>query len=155
MNTDRDLAHAQRFERVFDYIERHLGEALDVEQLSRVAHFSKFHFHRQFTLYAGIGISAYVRMVRLRHASYRLVFRKHERITDIALDVIIVVRRGGGVDLRGSKLSVLNPLRLGGRNSRWRLGLVGVADQRRLIHIVQRVNLIRGHSVWRYGDPSA
>ncbi len=87
MNTDRELAYAQRFERVFDYIERHLGEALDVEQLRRVAHFSKFHFHRQFTLFTGIGISAYVRRVRLRHASYRLVFRKRERITDIALDV--------------------------------------------------------------------
>lgn len=87
MNIDRELAYAQRFERVFDYIERHLCEVLDVEQLSRVAHFSKFHFHRQFTLYAGIGISAYVRRVRLRHASYRLVFRKHERITDIALEV--------------------------------------------------------------------
>lgn len=87
MNEDRESAYAQRFERVFEYIERHLGEMLDVEQLSQVAHFSKFHFHRQFTLYAGIGIAAYVRGVRLRHASYRLVFRKHERITDIALDV--------------------------------------------------------------------
>lgn len=87
MNEDRELAYARRFERVFDYIEHHLDDALDVEQLSQVAHFSKFHFHRQFTLYAGISISAYVRMVRLRHASYRLVFRKHERITDIALDV--------------------------------------------------------------------
>jgi AraC family transcriptional regulator len=87
VNEDRESAYAQRFERVFDYIERHLGETLDVEQLSQVAHFSKFHFHRQFTLHAGIGIAAYVREVRLRHASFRLVFRKHERITDIALDV--------------------------------------------------------------------
>lgn len=87
MDENRETAYAQRFEQVFDYIERHLGETLDVEQLSRVANFSKFHFHRQFSLYAGIGISAYVRMIRLRHASYRLVFRKHERIIDIALDV--------------------------------------------------------------------
>lgn len=87
MNETTETSYAQRFERVFDYIERHLGEALDVEQLSRVAHFSKFHFHRQFSLYAGISISVYVRQVRLRHASYRLVFRKHERVTDIALDV--------------------------------------------------------------------
>lgn len=87
MNETTATRYAQRFERVFDYIERHLAEVLDVEQLSRVAHFSKFHFHRQFSLYAGIGISAYVRQVRLRHASFRLVFRKHERITDIALDV--------------------------------------------------------------------
>lgn len=35
---------------------------------------------------AGIGVAAYVRMMRLRHASYRLVFCKDERIIDIALD---------------------------------------------------------------------
>ncbi|MBI1174115.1 MAG: helix-turn-helix domain-containing protein [Sideroxydans sp.] len=87
MDDSRERAYVQRFERVFDYIGRHLGGTLDVEQLSQVANFSKFHFHRQFSHYAGIGISAYVRMMRLRHASYRLVFSKHERIIDIALDV--------------------------------------------------------------------
>lgn len=87
MDDSREQAYAQRFGQVFDHIERHLDEVLDVERLSRVAHFSRFHFHRQFSLYAGIGIAAYVRMVRLRQASYRLVFRKHERITDIALAV--------------------------------------------------------------------
>lgn len=86
MNEDRESEYVRRFEQVFDYIERHLGDVLSVEQLSRVAHFSKFHFHRQFTLYVGISVSGYVRMVRLRHASYRLVFRKHERVTDIALE---------------------------------------------------------------------
>jgi AraC family transcriptional regulator len=83
---DRARAYGQRFDRVFEFIERHLDEPLSVEQLSRVAHFSKFHFHRQFSLYAGIGVLAYVRLLRLRQASYRLVFRKQERITDIALD---------------------------------------------------------------------
>ena len=86
MNETTEKAYAQRFDRVFDYIDRHLDEPLSVEQLSRVANFSKFHFHRQFSLYAGIGVSAYVRMLRLRHASHRLVFRRRERIIDIALD---------------------------------------------------------------------
>jgi AraC family transcriptional regulator len=87
VNESTEAQYARRFATVFDYIEQHLGEVLDVEQLSRVASFSKFHFHRQFSMYAGIGVSAYVRMVRLRHASFRLVFRKQQRITDIALDV--------------------------------------------------------------------
>jgi AraC family transcriptional regulator len=87
MDDSRERAYTARFERVFEHIERHLDEVLDGESLSRVANFSRFHFHRQFSLYAGIGIAAYVRMVRLRHASYRLVFRKQERITDIALAV--------------------------------------------------------------------
>lgn len=79
-------AYIERFEKVFDYIEQHLDEVLDVEQLAQVANFSKFHFHRQFSIYAGIGVAAYVRTMRLRHASYRLVFRKDERIIDIAMD---------------------------------------------------------------------
>jgi AraC family transcriptional regulator len=79
-------AYAERFERVFQHIEQHLNEPLNVEQLSQVAHFSKFHFHRQFSEYAGIGVLAYVRVLRLRQASYRLVFSRQERITDIALD---------------------------------------------------------------------
>ncbi len=86
MGKDTAKAYSQRFDRVFDYIDRHLDEPLSVERLSRAAHFSKFHFHRQFSQYAGIGVLAYVRLLRLRQASYRLVFRRQERITDIALD---------------------------------------------------------------------
>ncbi|WP_176582380.1 GyrI-like domain-containing protein [Mariprofundus erugo] len=79
-------SYVKRFERVFDYIDHHLAEPLDIEQLSRVANFSKFHFHRQFSQYAGISVFAYIRMMRLRRASYRLVFCTEERIIDIALD---------------------------------------------------------------------
>lgn len=77
--------YAQRFEQVFVYIERHLDEPLSVERLSRVAYFSKFHFHRQFSLHAGIGVSAFVRLLRLKRASHQLVFSP-KRIIDIALE---------------------------------------------------------------------
>ncbi|QXE91261.1 AraC family transcriptional regulator [Geomonas subterranea] len=83
---DKAQAYAERFDRVLRYIERHLDEPLTVERLSRVAHFSKFHFHRQFSLYTGTGVLAYIRQLRLKHASYRLVYRRDERIIDIALD---------------------------------------------------------------------
>ncbi len=79
-------AYAARFHRVFDYIDRHLGENLTVELLSRVANFSKYHFHRQFSEYAGISVFRYIQLMRLKRASYRLVFNKLEKITDIALD---------------------------------------------------------------------
>ncbi|WP_239027961.1 helix-turn-helix transcriptional regulator [Geomonas subterranea] len=59
---------------------------MTAEGLSRVAHFSKFHFHRQFTLYTGMGVFAFIRQMRLKHASYRLCYRREERIIDIALD---------------------------------------------------------------------
>lgn len=86
MSKGTAIAYAKRFDRVFEYIEKHLDEPLSVEQLSRVALFSKFHFHRQFSEYAGMGVLAYVRLLRLRQASYKLVFSRQERITDIALD---------------------------------------------------------------------
>ncbi|WP_202902761.1 helix-turn-helix transcriptional regulator [Vogesella sp. EB] len=44
MNELRTTAYAARLGKVLDYIEAHLGEALTVERLSRVANFSKFHF---------------------------------------------------------------------------------------------------------------
>jgi AraC family transcriptional regulator len=78
--------YAERFNRVFDYIDRHLGDALTVEQLSEIANFSKFHFHRQFSAYAGISVFRYIQLMRLKRASYRLVFNAQARIIDIALE---------------------------------------------------------------------
>ncbi|MGA7595116.1 MAG: AraC family transcriptional regulator [Gallionella sp.] len=78
--------YAARFNKVFDYIDKHLDEELPLERLSQVANFSKFHFHRQFSGYTGISVYKYVQLVRLKRASYRLVFNSAKRIIDIALD---------------------------------------------------------------------
>jgi len=82
-NTD---AYAKRFNRVFDHIEQHLKDALTVEQLSEVANFSPFHFHRQFADYCGMPVGRYIQLMRLKRASFRLAFNRLERIIDIALD---------------------------------------------------------------------
>jgi AraC family transcriptional regulator len=74
------------FNRVLDFIDRHLDEPLSVGRLGRVAHFSTFHFHRQFTHYVGITPARYIQLARLRRASYRLAFNSLARITDIALE---------------------------------------------------------------------
>lgn len=86
MSEVRARAYAARFGRVFDYIDEHLDEDMSVERLSRVANFSKFHFHRQFSLYAGISVTRYIQLLRLRHASYRLAFGADSRVTDVALE---------------------------------------------------------------------
>ena len=84
--TTKAEAYARRFKQVLDYIDRHLDEPLHVEQLSQMANFSKFHFHRQFSQYCGIGVGRYITLMRLKRASYRLAFNPLERIIDIALD---------------------------------------------------------------------
>lgn len=86
MNDSRATAYAARFGKVLDHIEAHLGETLTVEQLSQVANFSKFHFHRQFADYIGISVARYILLLRLRRASQQLVFDRSARIIDIALE---------------------------------------------------------------------
>lgn len=86
MNNDKIDRYAKRFEQVFAYIEKHLDQVLSVEQLSEVACFSRFHFHRQFGQYCGVSVSRYITLMRLKRASYCLVQQTPAKIIDIALD---------------------------------------------------------------------
>ena len=62
--------YAKRFAQVFDYIDRH-GRGTHRRKLSEVAHFSRFHFQRQFSAYCGISVWRYIQWMRLKRASYR------------------------------------------------------------------------------------
>jgi AraC family transcriptional regulator len=73
-----------RFRKVFDYIDSHLDEPLNVETLSGIAAFSKFHFHRQFTALFSMSVHSYIQLCRLKRASYQLAFRD-TAIVDAAL----------------------------------------------------------------------
>lgn len=86
MNNDTISLYARRFDKVFAYIEQHLDDPLTVEQLSEVACFSRFHFHRQFSQFCGVSISRYITLMRLKRASFRLVKKPPEKVIDIALD---------------------------------------------------------------------
>lgn len=75
-----------RMQRVLDYIDQHPDSDLDLETVSRIAAFSKFHFHRQFTATFELSMHRYVQLVRLKRASHRLTDKKAESVTDIAMD---------------------------------------------------------------------
>jgi AraC family transcriptional regulator len=77
--------YRSRFRRVLDYLDRHLERGPSVEELSAVAAFSKYHFHRQFCGLFGVGVYEYVQLGRLKRASYRLAFRRPGKTIDIAL----------------------------------------------------------------------
>ncbi len=84
--SEKSVAYARRFKQILDYIDRHLDEELTVDKLALVANLSRFHFHRQFSLYCGISISRYIQLARLKRASYRLVFNPLEPVIEIALE---------------------------------------------------------------------
>jgi len=78
--------HHARMQRVLDHIDRHLDDDLDLDALSSVAAYSKYHFHRQFTATFGLSVHRYVQLTRMKRASYRLADRDAQSVTDIAMD---------------------------------------------------------------------
>jgi len=78
--------YQDRMQRVLDYIDQHLDGDLDLETVSRVAAFSKFHFHRQFTATFELSVHRYVQLARLKRASHQLAHCGGESVTEIAMD---------------------------------------------------------------------
>ncbi len=79
-------AYAKRFDAVLAYIDANLEGDLSVQALSRVANFSAFHFHRQFSAYVGVPVARYVQLMRLRRAAHRLVSQAGCSVLQAALE---------------------------------------------------------------------
>ena len=75
-----------RMQRVLDYIDQHLDEELDLDTVSGIAAFSKFHFHRQFSATFELSVHRYVQLARMQRASRRLAAKDAESVTAIAID---------------------------------------------------------------------
>jgi AraC family transcriptional regulator len=71
---------------VVDYIQDHLADPLDLEQLSAVACFSSFHFHRLFRAWMGETLQTFVHRLRLEKAAQLLIFDRYRSISDIAAE---------------------------------------------------------------------
>jgi AraC family transcriptional regulator len=80
------MLNDQRIARVIAYAQRHLDATLSMTRLAGVAGVSKYHFQRQFGKRVGIGAAKFVQLLRLKRASFRLVFDTRSSITDIAFD---------------------------------------------------------------------
>src|ERR1700741_508723 len=77
-----------RLQRVLEHIDRHLDDDLDLDALSSVAAYSKYHFHRQFTATFGLSVHRYIQLARMKRASYRLAYGDAQSVTDIAMDAV-------------------------------------------------------------------
>lgn len=70
--------------KLIDYIETHLGDKLDLENLSNKVGYSKYHLHRMFTSVVGFTVHTYLQRRRLTEAARLLVF-SDKPIIEIAL----------------------------------------------------------------------
>ena len=75
-----------RMQRVLDHIDQHLDDDLDLDALSGVAAYSKYHFHRQFTATFGLSVHRYIQLARMKRASYWLAYGDAQSVTDMAMD---------------------------------------------------------------------
>jgi len=80
--TEQD--YHERMVRTLVYIQGHLDEELELEQLASVAAFSPFHFHRIFRGMVGESPKEHVRRLRLERAARRLK-QQDVAVTEIAL----------------------------------------------------------------------
>jgi AraC family transcriptional regulator len=80
------MSYKERVDRVIDFIGKHLDEELELDELYRIACFSKYHFHRLFTAYTGLPLMNYIKWLRLKRAAHQLIVHKEETIINIALD---------------------------------------------------------------------
>ena len=74
----------ERLNNAISYIEEHLAEKIDYDQVAQVACCSAYHFQRMFSYMAGISLSEYIRRRRMSLAAVDLR-SGHEKIIEIAL----------------------------------------------------------------------
>ncbi|MDD3171148.1 MAG: AraC family transcriptional regulator [Bacilli bacterium] len=72
-----------RLNKAIDYIESHLCEEIDYNELSKIAFCSSYHFQRMFAYMAGITLSEYIRKRRMTEAVKDL--QNGIKVIDVAL----------------------------------------------------------------------
>jgi AraC family transcriptional regulator len=82
---DTERTWKERILRVLVHIQNHLDEAVSLEDLAALAHFSPYHFHRIFRGMVGESVMEHIRRLRLERAAHRLAFTD-EPITRIAFE---------------------------------------------------------------------
>ncbi len=79
------MKYDDRIQRSVDYIEGHLMEKIDLEEVAACSGYSLSHFHRVFAAITGFSLKEFVRNKRLAAGARRLG-ASQDRILDIALD---------------------------------------------------------------------
>lgn len=78
--------YISRINSVIDYIETNIDEDLSLENLAKIASFSRFHFHRIFRTMVGETLNQFIQRVRIEKAASQLINNPKKSITEIAFD---------------------------------------------------------------------
>lgn len=76
--------YIRRINNVFDYIEAHLDDDLNLNVLANVATFSPYHFHRIFTALTGETLNDCIKRIRIEKAGRLLLYSQEMPVAEIA-----------------------------------------------------------------------
>lgn len=78
--------YIHRINRVIDYIEANIDKDFVLEDLSQIANFSRFHFHRIFRASVGETLNQFIQRIRIEKAAALLLSNPKKSITEIAFE---------------------------------------------------------------------
>jgi len=78
--------YLSRINLAVDYIEKNLSNDFSLDELARVAGFSKYHFHRIFYIFSGESLFQFIQRLRLEKAATTLINHPARPVTEIALE---------------------------------------------------------------------
>ncbi|HZF71130.1 AraC family transcriptional regulator [Sulfuricurvum sp.] len=84
MKDSTQKTYFQSVYRSVKHIEEHSDENLSLDELAKIAGFSKYHFHRIFKSIVGESVGDYIRRVRLQKTTIK--FKTDRNITSIAME---------------------------------------------------------------------
>ena len=79
------MAYVERVNLAIDHVVSHLEEPLRLEDVSRAALLSPFHFHRVFQALVGVTLAEFVKRLRLEKALFMMAHARRPSLTTIAL----------------------------------------------------------------------
>lgn len=85
VRTQTPTTYIERVNLAMDYVVARLGQPLRLEEVSRVAKFSPFHFHRVFQALVGSTLADFVKRQRLDRALVMMAHAPRSTLTQIAL----------------------------------------------------------------------
>lgn len=73
-----------RINKVIDFIENNLNEDLNLDQLSQIACFSPYHFHRIFSVFVGETLNSYITRKKIEKIAYAIINGSEMSMTELA-----------------------------------------------------------------------
>jgi len=82
--TNTSAEYIRRINKALEFIDKHLDQTIQLNDVANASYFSAYHFHRIFHALVGETVNAYVSRKRMEKAASRLVYKPALSVTDVA-----------------------------------------------------------------------